>query len=72
MLAKIAPGFEDELGLLAVPDRDAGYIGGEQVGGELDAVELAIDRSRQRFGEQGLADPGDVLDQDMPLGDRGR
>ena len=61
--------FEDEVAALAVPYRDAGDVGGEEVGGELDAAELAVDRAGERFGQQGLADPGDVFDQNMTAGD---
>src|SRR6266508_4555563 len=31
----------------------------------------AVDRPGQRLGQHRLADPGDVLDQDVPLGEQG-
>src|SRR2546423_733674 len=42
-------------------------VGREQVGRELEPPERAVDAGRQGAGQERLADPGDVLDQDMPL-----
>ena len=48
-----------------VVDRNADHVRGEKVAGELDAAKLQAERAGQRVGERGLADPGDVLEQDM-------
>ena len=42
-------------------------VGGQQVGGELDAAEVAVDRRGQRLGQGGLADAGHVLEQQVAL-----
>ena len=69
-LAKTGPGPEDELAPLLVVDGDPADVGGQQVGGELDAGERAVDRSGQRLGEERLAHAGDVLDQHVAAGDQ--
>src|SRR5690606_712354 len=61
--------FELELPPVPVIDADAGDVRGQQVGSELDPVERAVDRPRDGFGEMGLPDPGDVLHENMALGD---
>ena len=50
---------------LLVEDVDPGHVAGEEIGSELDALEGAADRTRNRFGQDRLADPGDVLDEDV-------
>ena len=57
--------MELERGVGLVVDLDAGDIGGEEVGGELDALERAVDRLGQGPGQRGLPDPGNVLDQEV-------
>ena len=57
-------------GLLVV-DGGAGYVGGEQVGGELDAVEGAVEGAGEGLGEGGLADAGHVFDEHVPLAEQG-
>ena len=59
---------ELEAVLPLVVDLDAGDVGGEQVGRELDALQRSVDRFGQRAGERGLADAGYVLDQQVPVG----
>ena len=54
------------LGLLVV-DREAGDVGGQQVGRELDAPEAAAEAAGERLGQDGLAGAGDVLDQQVAL-----
>ena len=61
--------LELELAALLVVDRDAGDVAGQQVGGELDAAHRAVDRAGQRLGEHRLADAGDVLDEQVALGE---
>ena len=57
---------------LPIPDRHARDVRREQVRGELDPLEGAIDRTSERLGEKGLADARYVLDQDVPLGHQAR
>jgi hypothetical protein len=64
-----AAGPELELPVLLVVDRDAGDVRRQQVGSELDAAHRAVDAACQRLGEHGLADPGDVLDQEVTFGE---
>ena len=64
-------GAELKLPVALVVDGDAGDVAGQQVGGELDALELASQRGGQALGQHGLADAGNVLDQDVALGDEG-
>ena len=64
--------LEAELGLLAVPDADAGHIRRQEVGRELDPVERAVDGPCDGLREEGLADPGDVLDEHVSFGEEGR
>ena len=68
MLAKMGPGTELELGGLLIEDAHAGDVAGQQVGGELDAREAAVDGARQRLGEQRLADARVVLDDEVTAG----
>ena len=43
----------------------AGHVAGQEIGGALDAVERAADRGRDDLRQQRLADPRDVLDQQV-------
>ena len=63
--------LELEITALLVEDVHAGDVGGEQVRGELDPAERAVDRSCDGLREHGLADARDVLDQEVPLGHQG-
>jgi hypothetical protein len=54
--------------LALVVDVHADDVGGEEIGGALDAGELAVDRARQRAGEGRLAHARIVLDQRVSLG----
>ena len=51
---------------LGLVDRDAQNIGRQQVAGELDALEVEPEDLRQRVRERGLADAGEVLDEQVP------
>src|SRR5205823_13765030 len=60
-------GDELELLLLLLVNRDADDVGRQQVAGELDALERQRQRARQRVRQRGLADAGDVFEEDVPL-----
>ena len=50
----------------------AGDVARQQIGRALDPMEAAADAAREHLCQQCLADPGDVLDQQVPAGqDRG-
>lgn len=57
-----------ELARLAVPHGEAGDVGREGVGGELDAARRKAERTRKRDREGGLADARAVLEQHMAAG----
>ena len=59
---------ELEAALALVEDVRADDVGGEQVGRALDARELELQRARERASERGLADAGQVLEEDVALG----
>ena len=63
--AKIGPGWNLKLPLLALVDGDAEDVGRQHVARELDALELQSERARQHVRERGLADAGNVLDQQV-------
>ena len=65
------PGAELEVAAFLVEDADAHDVGGQQVGRELDALEGAAERARQRLGQHGLADARHVLQQDVALAEQG-
>ena len=56
-------GFLEDLG--------AGDVGGHQVGGELDALELEVKDLGDGFHEQGLGEAGSAGDQAMAAGEEG-
>ncbi len=62
------PPAEDEVALLPVEDRDAYDVRGEQVARELDPAEGAFHRPGERMCQSGFPNPGDVLDEEVPLG----
>ncbi len=62
---KIGPGPELELLRLLVVDRQARHVRGQQVRGELDPPERAAEAPGDRLGEDRLAGPRDVLDQEV-------
>ena len=70
MLLNTGPGRNSKALRLPVPDGDAHDVGGQEVGGELDAAERAVDRRGEGLGQAGLADAGHVLDEEVPLGDQ--
>ena len=54
-----------------VVDGDAGDVGGQQVGSELDALEGAAQGAGQGLGEGRLAHARDILDERVPPADEG-
>ena len=65
-LVKIGPLLELELLGVGVVNGHADHVAGQHVGGELQPVKVRIDAARQRLRERGLADAGNVFDQQMP------
>ena len=68
-LVKIGPGRNSSLrrpvaGVL-LDDVHAGDVRGHQVGRELDAAKLEVERPRQGAGHQGLAQPGHTQQEDV-------
>ena len=59
------PGPVLKLLALLVEDADAGNIRGEQIRCKLDALKATANRTGQRLCQHGLADTGDILQQDM-------
>src|SRR5437870_877594 len=58
-------GAELEAAAVALVDRHAEDVGGQHVAGELDALELQAERSREHVRQRGLADSRQVLDQQV-------
>ena len=63
------PGVKDERFLAALVDADADQVRGHQVGGELGAREPEAERDRDGVRQRRLADPGNVLDQQVAAGE---
>jgi hypothetical protein len=63
-------GPELEAVLALVVDVRADHVGGQQVGGALDARVLGVQRARERPRQRGLAHARVVLDQNVPLGEQ--
>ncbi|OIQ77996.1 hypothetical protein GALL_403080 [mine drainage metagenome] len=64
------PGVEHEALDVARVDADAEHVAGQQVGGELHARVLQPEHMGQRVRQRRLADPGQVLDQQVAGGDQ--
>ena len=62
--------LELEVALFLVVDADPGHVAGQQVGGELDAPDRAVDAARERLRQLRLADAGHVLDQEVAFGEQ--
>ena len=61
-------GMELELAAARFIHRDAQYIGGQQVGGELHALEAEAEAAGQCMCQRGLAQARQILDQQVPTG----
>ena len=59
-------GAELELRGLLVEDRNAGHVGGQQVGRTLDSLERAAHAAGHRAGEHGLGHARHVFQQHVP------
>ena len=64
-VAEDGAGLEFESLGVGVVDGDAEDIAGQHVAGELQAMEAAGDGAGKGLGESGLADAGDILDEEM-------
>ena len=67
MFAKTGPGLNSKFAALLVVGAHPGHVAGQQVRRELHPAHGAVDGPRQRLGQHGLADAGDVLDEQVPL-----
>jgi hypothetical protein len=65
-----AAGVELEALHVLVVDLHAGDVTGQQVRGELDAAPRSADAAGQAPGERGLAEPGHVFHEHVPLGEQ--
>ena len=63
------PRAELEVAHVLVEDRDAGDVARQQVRGELHPADPAVDGAGEGLGQQRLADPGNVLHEEVPLGE---
>ena len=61
---------EDELVRVLVEDAHAGDVARQQVWRELDPPDRGVDGAGEGLGEHRLADAGDVLDEQVPLGEQ--
>jgi hypothetical protein len=59
------PGVELEAARFALVDRHADDVGGQHVARELDALELQAQRAGEHVRERGLANAGQVFDQQV-------
>ncbi len=62
---------EAEFPVALVEDVGAGDVGGEKVGGALDALEGAAEGEGDALGEDGFADAGNAVDEDVALAEEG-
>ena len=67
-LGKKRPGVKHEALLFAVENGIADDVRGQEVAGELDAPEIEPQGAGQRVGERGLADAGQIFDQQVASG----
>jgi len=60
-----------ELAVLGLEDHGADDVARQQVGGELDALELDPEGSAEGLDEEGLSQAGHALEEDMAVGEEG-
>ena len=63
--------MEFEAARLRLVHRHAEDVGRQQVGGELHALEAEAEGGRHRMRQRGLAEAGQVLDQQVAVGEQG-
>ena len=68
--ANTGPGMESEFARRRIEDRHADDVRGQQVGGELHALEVQRQRRGHRTGQRGLAQARQVLDQQVAAGEQ--
>ena len=61
-----------EAARIAIENRHAEDVGGQKIAGELDALKLQAQRDRERVRERGLADTGNVFDQQVAAREHAR
>ena len=59
-----------ELAVLRLEDHGADDVAGQQVGGELDALELEAERRAEALHQQRLGEAGHALDQHVAVGEQ--
>ena len=59
------PRAKFKFAVLRIENADAEHVAGKQIRGELNALEAAVKRFGQRLGQRGLADTGDVFDEQV-------
>ena len=69
-LVKTGPSETWNSPVALVVDAGADEVGRHQVGGELDPLELAADRLRERLDRHRLGQPGHALDEQVPAGEQ--
>ena len=68
MLAKMPPGLNSNSRVCWLKTDTPGDVARQaRSGGELDAADHSRDGTSESFGQDGLTDPGNVLDKKMPL-----
>src|SRR5713101_1027747 len=65
------PGTEFKFAGLGIVDAHAEDIAGKKIGSELNALESAMERFRERLGQGGFADAGDVFDEQVAASEQG-
>ncbi|MDT4853115.1 hypothetical protein FQZ97_873690 [compost metagenome] len=65
------PLLEHETAGFRTIDLGAGDVGGQQVGGELDAMKFRLDTFGQFLDRLGLGQPGRAFDQHVTIGEQG-
>ncbi len=69
-LWKIGPRWNSNVACLRTIDFGAGEVGGQQIGRELDAVEVAFDARGEFLDRRGLGQSRRAFDQQMAVGEQ--
>src|ERR1700687_468459 len=70
-IGKNGAGAKFKFAGLGIVDADAEHVAGQQVGSELDALAGTMKRFRESLREGGLADAGNVFDEQVAAGEQG-